>query len=139
VPRTPAFEGRTDLPSNPISETILDFAEPLLESAPAGVTVAAVEEALGIAIAVWNAVVLEQAGETGLLEQLQLDLTARTPRTARAELHTHIADLEVRKRARFEDDRRLIGRWKIYTDQAGEFRLEVEARASPPRKPAANE
>ncbi len=86
--RTAAFEGRTDLSSASISETILDFAEPLLKSTPDRVAVAAVEEALGIAIAVWNAVVLEQAGETGLLERLQLDLTARTPRKVRAEFRT---------------------------------------------------
>jgi hypothetical protein len=51
---------RIKLPARKISETFLDFADPLLEPLGRGATVDQMEQALKIAFTVWNGVVYDK-------------------------------------------------------------------------------
>jgi hypothetical protein len=118
----PPRSQRTEYPDKKISETFLQFAEPLLEPLGPDATEPDMEEALKIAFTVWNAVVYETVnGETRHVEMVR-ELTAQHQEIAA--VVSHMID---RKHRHFGDDYRLVGEFKL-TRKGDELRLWAEAR-----------
>lgn len=109
-------------PDSKISDTLLQFAEPLLRAFGPNVTEAQMEQPLMIAWTVWNAVVYADAGENGeMLEGVRSSM-GRDP-----QLRAFGEVLIERKRTLFADDHRLIGEYNLFRKD-GEIRLRAEAR-----------
>jgi hypothetical protein len=119
----------TQFSNRKISETLLDFAEPLLECLGERPSPDVVEASLKIAWVVWNASVIEQTtGDSTLLAELRHRVGEESiPRSLSEEL------IE-RKRStpRFAADHRLMGELKM-VKRSGEWALQLEAR-TPPKK-----
>lgn len=114
---------KLNFPRRKISETFLDFAEPLLDGLGDAPTQAQIEESLKVAFTVWNAVVYETVrGETRFLEMI------RTATAHQAEVAALIERLVERKRRLFGDDHRLVGDFKL-TCRDGDWNLWAEARS----------
>ena len=116
------------LPDRKISETLLDYALPLLEQLEASAPPAAVERALELAVMVWNADVLEQTTDADhYLAEIRetIRLSGMTPALATVDA------LIERRRRLFSDDLRLIGNFTVSTDGDG-LRLRAEARSNDP-------
>jgi hypothetical protein len=110
-------------PDRKISETFLDFAEPLLRTAGAQITKDQFEKALKLAFTVWNSVVLDTVNSdshfvTELKKYVAEDVLSEAL----------IQQMISRKKAMFGHDLRLIGEYKIMKEK-GEWRLRAEARA----------
>ena len=119
---------RTNFPKRKISETFLEFAEPLLIPLGPDTTEQEMNQALQVAFTVWNAVVYETVhNDTQFLEMLQV-LTA-----GQAEVVAIVNQLIDRKRHQFGDDHRLVGNFKL-TMKNGELNLWAEARDPTPAK-----
>ena len=115
-------KSRINIPDRKISETFLDFAEPLIVPLGPRATEHEMHQALQIAFTVWNAVVYETVNDdTQYLDMLQ-DLTAGQP-----EVFTIVNQLIERKRHQFGNDHRLVGNFQL-TIQQGELNLRAEAR-----------
>ena len=112
----------THFPDRKISETFLEFSEPLLDALGPNATEEQMEESLKIAFTVWNAVVYESVnGETRFIDMVR-ESTAQEPEVA-----SIVAFMIARKRSLFGGDHRLVWEFKlIYKD--GERRLRAEAR-----------
>jgi hypothetical protein len=110
-----------------ISETFLDFAEPLLAPLGAEATEAEMEQALQIAFTVWNAVVFDAADRSGRWVGQVRTFADRDPR-----IRAIVDQLISRKQRLFGDDHRLIGEYRLYR-RDGELHLRAEARAPSPR------
>ncbi len=104
-----------------LSETVLDFARPMLDVVGARRDVDDLRAALGFAIAVWNAAV--DAATTSEVPTLGADLDAPPWSEWREPLLT-------RKRARFAHDRRLVGYWHVGRDR-DQFDVQMETRVPP--------
>jgi hypothetical protein len=115
-------KSKLKFPDQKISDTLLRFAEPILDDLEVDATEAEMEPVLMVAWMAWNAVVYADAvGERDLLEQFQAAM-AEEPELKR------FADLLIdRKRTLFGDDERVIGEYKLYRKD-GEIRLRAEAR-----------
>ena len=100
----------------------MDFASPTLSDMPENASGSEIEKALSIAFAVWNAVVLDDVRGTGDWVARVRELIAPSPQGALL-----IEQLLDRKRTRFGDDHRLIGRYRV-TRQDDELNLWAEAR-----------
>lgn len=109
-------------PDRKISDTFLQFAEPLLDAWGPNVTEAQMEQPLMIAWTVWNAVAYADVGEKGHM----LD-SVRTSMGHDPQLKVFVEALIDRKRTVFGDDHRLIGEYKLFRKD-GEIRLRAEAR-----------
>lgn len=119
MPRT---KSRINIPDRKISETFLEFAEPLLAPLGPGATEDEMNLVLQIAFVVWNAVVYESVhDDADCLEMLQ-DLT-----TAEPEAVLMVKQLIERKRRDFGDDLRLVGDFSL-TMKDGKRKLRAEAR-----------
>jgi hypothetical protein len=107
-----------------LSETLLDFARPMIEAERAAHHEDAMRDALGLAIAVWNASVMSaQAGVPLDAAVLRGDLPAyRSP--------AWVEPLLARKRERFGDDLRLVGHWQVRR-QRDQFDIQMETRVAP--------
>jgi hypothetical protein len=107
-----------------LSETVIDFARPILDAEAAQIDEHHMRDVLGFAITVWNSVVAAaQAGET-------LDAA-----TLRAEFSADrwlawVEPLLTRKRERFGDDVRLVGHWHVRRHR-GQLDIQMETRVSP--------
>lgn len=110
-------------PETKISETFLEFAEPILGTEIGSLTAEETEKGLSIAFVVWNAVVYDTVHGntewvTRLRKQVELD----------SQLTVLIDGLITRKQTRFGHDLRLVGKYEI-VETNGEWRLRVEARS----------
>jgi hypothetical protein len=115
-------KSRINFPDRKISETFLEFAEPLLIPLGPRATQHELTQALQLAFIVWNAVVYETVNrDTRYLTMLR-DLTAGQPEVV--SLVNHMIE---RKRRLFGNDHRVVGNFKL-TIQADELNLRVEAR-----------
>ena len=114
-------DGRS-FPDSKISETFLQFAQPLLETAPPGVTEEDMEEPLKVAFTVWNAVVYADAADNSDFLDGIRQRTAHEPLTAAL-----IEQMIQRKRKLFGDDHRLVGEYEFFRKD-GELRFRAEAR-----------
>lgn len=109
-------------PDRKISDTFLQFAEPLLDAVGPNATEGQMEQPLMIAWTVWNAVVYADAGENKqMLDKVRASM-AHDP-----QLKGSVEFLIDRKRMVFGDDHRLIGEYKLFRKHGG-IRLRAEAR-----------
>ena len=121
-------KSRINFPDRKISETFLEFAEPLLIPLGPRATEQEMNPAFQIAFTVWNAVVYETVNDdTHYLDVLE-DLTGRQP-----EVLALVNELIDRKRRLFGNDHRLVGHFKL-TAKNGELNLRAEARDPTPAK-----
>jgi len=101
-------------PDRKISDTFLQFAEPLLDAVGPNGTEAQMEQPLMIAWTVWNAVVYADAGENKqMLDKVRASM-AHAP-----QLKGFVEFLIDRKRMVFGDDHRLIGEYKLFRKHGG--------------------
>jgi hypothetical protein len=117
-----------------ISETFLDFAEPLLAPLGAEATEHEMEEALKIAFTVWNAVVFDAVNRNSRWVDQLRDLAGQDP-----SVRAVVEQLVARKQSLFGKDHRLIGEYRLHRHH-GELRLRAEARQPNPggSKPPGN-
>jgi hypothetical protein len=119
---------RAKFSNRKISETFLDFAEPLLAPLGAEATEHEMEEALKIAFTVWNAVVFDAVNRNSRwVDQVRV-LAGLDPH-----FRPLIEQLVARKQTLFGDDHRLVGGYQLYRHH-GELRLRAEARQPNPRR-----
>lgn len=111
------------IPTRKISETILDFGEPLLRELDDEPPMHVVRNALNIVIAVWNAHVFALAGKGQYLESLAKLVDGIPP-----EVQAVVAVLHRRRQEQFSSDPRLVGEWDIVPDGRGGHALRCEAR-----------
>ena len=110
-------------PDRKISETFLEFAEPLLEKEGAPPTAQEAERVLELASTIWNSVVYDTVhGNTEWVTRLRNLIAGQPPLVALIE------QMILRKQSLFGHDLRLIGEFKIL-EKNGEWRLRAEARA----------
>jgi hypothetical protein len=96
-----------------ISETLLDFARPLLEHLPEDTTAAQRADVLRLAVTVWNAIVKDrrERGTRHLGEvRAQLEAAEEPGRTVMLSV---LEALVARKRLLFEADLRVIGPYAV--------------------------
>lgn len=95
-------------PEAKISETFLEFAEPILGNQSGSLTAAEIEKALSVAFVVWNAVVYDTVhGNTGWVTRVRKQV-------ARDSLLPRLIDgLITRKQTQFGHDLRLVGKYEI--------------------------
>jgi hypothetical protein len=114
-------QSKITYPDRKISDTLLQFAAPLLDGGPHA-TEAQMKQSLMIAWTVWNAVVYaDVVANNQPLESLRAS-TERDPQSK--SLTEQMID---RKRTLFGDDQRLIGEYELYR-KGGELRLRAESR-----------
>jgi hypothetical protein len=133
--RPPSQSKRPDsgqLPTRQISETLLEFAAPLLEHPPDHLSPQRLEHVLIFPITIWNAVILDDRGAMpGFLAQARARVALAQPPVPLA-----LFDFMVeRKRSCFGDDHRLIGRHSVRVDTDGTFHIQAEAHLPPRRRP----
>lgn len=102
-------KSKLTFPDRKISDTLLRFANPILDGLGPDITEAEMERVLMVAWMAWNAVVYaDVVGKTDLLDQFYTAM-AHEPELKR------FAELLVdRKRTLFGDDERVIGEYKLY-------------------------
>jgi hypothetical protein len=110
-----------------ISETLLEYAAPLLEQMPPGPSLQQRQSFLQVVITVWNALVVAQWGEQDLLPDVYRQLEAM-PQPGRTTLRAMVDALVERKRRHFAHDLRAVGRWELRVRANGELSLWAEAR-----------
>lgn len=115
------------IPTRKISETILDFGEPLFtwftEPPPEDVF----RNALKIVITVWNAHVMALplwGAPEHVVRLSEILFGSSAPEGMRGVLEA----LYDRRRERFADDPRAIGEWDIIRDDTGGYRVRCDAR-----------
>ena len=115
-------KSKLNFPDRKISDTLLRFADPILDVLGPDITEAEMERVLMVAWMAWNAVVYaDVVGKRDLLDQFYTAMALEPELKRFAEL------LIDRKRTLFGDDERLIGEYKLYRKD-GEIRLRAEAR-----------
>jgi len=109
-----------------ISETLLEFAAPVLSLFEGEPSPARIRPAFIVAITVWNAVILDESEKgTNFVE----DARARLGTGQELEIFDALV---TRKRMDFASDRRLIGDFEVHK-KGGEFRLRAVAHQAPAR------
>jgi len=107
-----------------LSETVIDFARPMLDAESAQIDEHHMRAVLGFAIAVWNAVVAAaHAGKSLDAATIRADLPAHR-------WTTWLEPLLARKRERFGDDLRLVGDWYVRRHR-DRLDIQIETRVSP--------
>jgi hypothetical protein len=110
-----------------ISDTIIDFGEPLIEQLEADQPFETVRRTFEIVIMVWNAHVMAMPrwGQPRYLTDLQERL--RDPEMP-APMVEAFKELSQRRIDRFASDARAVGEWSVVL-RAGHWRLRCDARA----------
>jgi hypothetical protein len=122
----------TRFPDRKISETLLQFAAPIIHDLPSETPEHRAREALQVSFTVWNAVIFADVlNDHGHLDEIRR-LTAGNP-----EVCLLVDQLIARKRALFADDERLIGDWEVTRTPEGiNVRADARDPHSLPRDPA---
>lgn len=115
-------KSQINIPDRKISETFLEFAQPLLIPLGSSATEYELNQVLQIAFVVWNAVVYETVNQDAHCLDMLEDLTAAEPEAALL-----VNQLIQRKRHQYGDDHRLVGEFKV-TIRGDEVNLRAEAR-----------
>jgi hypothetical protein len=110
-------------PEPKISETFLEFAEPILGNEIGSLTAEEIEQALRVPFVVWNAVVYDTVHGNAEWVTRVREQVAQDP-----QLTLLIDGLITRKQTQFGHDLRLVGKYEI-VETNGEWRLRVEARS----------
>jgi hypothetical protein len=114
-----------------ISQTLLEYAAPLLEQMPPDASFSQRHSVLQIVIAVWNALVVARWGKQDVLPDIYRRLE-QVPEPGQSMMRAMIDTLVERKRRLFADDLRAVGRWELRMKREGEFSLWAEARGPLP-------
>jgi hypothetical protein len=115
----------TAFPERKISETFMEFAEPLLGSADEAPTKEQLETVLKIAFTIWNAVVLDAvSGNSQYVNEIRKYLSGHVMQAALVE------QMISRKQTMFGNDHWMIGDFRI-SKKDGEWHLWAEARKPP--------
>lgn len=111
----------------PISDTILDFGEPLLAQLPEPRPADALHNALTIVITVWNAHVMATGawGRPEHLDELRRLVHAGTAPPAFGRTFELLSQ---RRAERFADDLRVVGKWSLVPDGPTAHRFRCDAR-----------
>lgn len=123
----PGDSDTTGLPSRKISETLLDFAQPLLQALPQPLQRKHLEEALTLAVTLWNLATAEQWGLGTSWTRVSRRALQAIPGPVREALLEQMLE---RKRVRFAVDRRFVGHFEVIDTEKG---LTVRADAHLPR------
>ncbi|HEY2926003.1 hypothetical protein [Piscinibacter sp.] len=109
-----------------LSETILDFGEPLFSQLDAALPLDAVQSIFKIVIMVWNPHVMSMPrwGQPRFLTDLNERM--HDPQIP-PEMVDAMRTLSQRRLERFANDGRAVGEWSLVTE-AGEWRLRCDAR-----------
>jgi F0F1-type ATP synthase delta subunit len=120
------------MPAEPkISAALLDFARPLLELAPNDAKPEQWKPALNIAVAVWNAVVLETTqGKPTLTAEMRASATKHASNEEKQFMLAMLDVLEKRKRAEHPMDTRIIRKFEFVGEPDGGAVLRVECQAA---------
>ena len=114
------------IPSRKISETLMQFAEPLLKELPVDHSIEALESIIKVATCVWNACALDQWHKTtSYTDKLKNQFGPNISNDI-----VIINALIARKKHLYGDDPRAITNETVVVDN-GEFRLRAEARVKP--------
>jgi hypothetical protein len=118
--------GMSAPPVRKISETILDFGEPLLGQLDAALPLDLIQSTFKIVITVWNAHVMAMPrwGQPRFLADLHERM--RDPQMP-PEMVEARRTLSQRRLERFANDGRAVGEWSLVME-AGEWRLRCDAR-----------
>ena len=116
-------------PVRKISETILDFGEPLVGQLDATLPLDVTQSTFKIVITVWNAHVLAMPrwGQPQVLADLHERM--RDPQVP-PEMVEAVRTLSQRRLERFADDGRAVGEWSLVMADDG-WRLRCDARVPP--------
>ena len=109
---------------NDLAPTLAEFARPVLHPLADDTPLTRRREALGLAVMVWNAVVLDRNGGdhvATILEQL-----ARVPEPGGSILTRLAEELVARKKELYASDVRVIARWELTEAAPGQLSLQVE-------------
>ncbi len=111
------------IPNTKISQTILEFGNPVIIQLSTYHTKQDFEEAIRVVIAAWNAVVIDSWGKSDKLEKQLLAAIETAPKKAIIEIKRLIK----RKKKKYGSDPRAIGNHWV-REQNGEFVFGCEAR-----------
>jgi hypothetical protein len=114
-----------------ISQTLLEYAAPLLEHMPQGASFSQRHSVLQVAITVWNALVVAHWGQLDVLPDIYRRLE-QLPEPDRSTMRQMIDVLVERKRRLFPKDLRAVGNWELRVKQDGDLALWAEARGPVP-------
>ena len=109
---------------NDLAPTLAEFARPVLQPLADDTPLTRRREALGLAVMVWNAVVLDRNGGdhvATILEQL-----AGVPEPGGSILTRLAEELVARKKELYASDVRVIARWELSEAATGQLSLQVE-------------
>jgi predicted alpha-1,6-mannanase (GH76 family) len=110
-----------------ISETLIDFAEPLLEKLPDDAGLKSYQGAFAPASAIWNALAAEEDGPADGARRLDAIKHAMAPELAESAFDDLVNTLRWRKAMHFPGDRRLVLR--VDVENRGD-RMKVTARTA---------
>jgi hypothetical protein len=111
-----------------LSETLLEFARPLVDADPGRIDEHRMRTLLGFAINVWNLVVAEEVrGSANDVAEVRTELA---PDQIPAEVLAWFDRLVVRKREHFHGDLRLVGNWRV---RRGRDRMDIEMESRVPQ------
>ncbi len=117
----------TSVPTRKISETLLEFAEPVLDALGPVADAELVRHALQLAINAWNvhAMSMPVWGNPHFLSEARAAINAPG---APSELSILFERLLERRATVYGSDPRVVGEWNLRTDGAGGFSLRCDAR-----------
>jgi hypothetical protein len=114
-----------------ISQTLLEYAAPLLEHMPPGASFSQRHSVLQVVITVWNALVVAQWGQQDMLPDIYRRLE-QMPEPDRSTMREMIDLLVERKRKLFPNELRAVGNWELRVKNNGDLALWAEARGPMP-------
>jgi hypothetical protein len=110
-----------------LSETLIDFAQPLLGAKP---DTATLRRAMEVAIPVWNAVVeAQEAGRRPMVKEAEAELKREGVKTSAP--HDQLEALIARKQQAFGPDLRRVGRWSVERVGPDQRTVWMETRVPP--------
>ena len=110
------------IPIRKISETILDYGNPVFQSLPSNPTKVQFEELARIVVCAWNAVILDEWNKT---DKYQASLLSTSEKVEGLQLI--IKRLIKRKKKKFSEDMRGVGHYEAI-DRNGKLTFRAEAR-----------
>jgi hypothetical protein len=111
-----------------LSETLLEFAQPLVDVDPGRIDEHRLRTLLGFAINVWNLVVTDELrGSANDIAEVRTELA---PDQVPADVLAWFDRLVARKRERFHGDLRIVGNWRVRRDRD---RLDIEMECRVPQ------
>lgn len=119
------------VPERKISETILEFAQPILDALGADSGLVKARQALHLAVQIWNvhAMATPPWGDPSYLAEARA--TMREPGTP-PEMRALFEELLARRATLFGDDPRVVADWSLAPDGRGGHAFRCESRVSVP-------